>query len=154
MLHGESVENWSEEPFKMFVMGPWWKPPPMERYEMPGQKERIAKLINLLEKDQKPKPSDDREEKSGKKGPKTAFQVNDYIETPLPARFNDIFKDLSKLTHPDRDQIGNLMLDFLDNADYAKDLSLSLASCFRLANDIDLLQSLALLYLVYELRCS
>lgn len=49
LMHGESVQDWSEKPFKMFIMGPWWKPPPVEKFKMPGQKERIKKLNNLRE---------------------------------------------------------------------------------------------------------
>lgn len=32
IAHGESVSNWSTQPFKMFKKGSFWQPPPVNRY--------------------------------------------------------------------------------------------------------------------------
>lgn len=87
LLHGESTENWSEKPFKMFMMGPWWKPPPINKWKVPGQKERITKLRHLVENSKSSFLSSQELQKQIQDG----LAHNEYKESVLPDRFNTVF---------------------------------------------------------------
>ena len=136
LAHGESVTAWSEEPYRMTPDGPFWLPPPVDVYAMPGQKERLLGGS---------KSEDNEVQESKNVDPKTA-KVNKLNET-----LKKVYQKIADLKKPDREKIGELMVLFIDNAEYATMLSSTLVGCFRSILDIDPIQGLSWLFLIHDI---
>ncbi|CAL8078656.1 unnamed protein product [Calicophoron daubneyi] len=134
ILHGESVNNWRTEEFRMFEGGPLWRPPPMNLFSG-GMPE------DLVEEDDYPYAPGYVPPPQARRGRDSDGMYDDShaeasavsrrcgLTEAQRGRFTQMLSDLE----PSRGSIGDVMVWCLEHADSAADITDCIIESFSLA---------------------